>query len=232
MLVCQRRYGWLLVRTSRLIAQVALLAVLAMMAFPQAGSAFRGVGIALTAAGPSPTVQTIPAGMYPIWLNNDTTTHTVVFANGLCSFQVAPQGFGECNDGFIGQLGSYSYTVDGTAQGSIVVVAEGRAVTLTARTHAIERGERLKLHGELGVPILSPPAPPAPQPVIVLARPDRYHPFHRIRVVTAVTHGWHLQWQLRVRPRARTIYIVEANSETQFWQRAWSKSFRVSVHTR
>ena len=74
--------------------------------------------------------------------------------------------------------------------------------------------------------------------MIVLARHDRYQPFHRIAVVTARGHrtknlaNAHSVWQLRVRPRARTIYIVEANFQPpdgQYWQRAWSKPFRVRV---
>jgi hypothetical protein len=224
-----------MVRTWRLIAAVALLGVLAVLAFPADGSAFRGVGISLTAAGASPSVLTMPVGMYPLWFNSDTVTHTVVFANGLCSFQVAPGGFGQCASDFVGQLGSYPYRVDGTIQAGLVVVAEPRAVMLTANTHTVARGAGLRLHGELHIPILSPPGPPAPQPVIVLARPDRYHAFHRIRVVIATTHGWHLQWQLRVRPRTRAIYIAEANSQPsggQYWERAWSKPFRVAVRPR
>ncbi|HET8556434.1 MAG TPA: hypothetical protein VFL58_03900 [Gaiellaceae bacterium] len=214
----------------RLMTGVALLGVVTALAFPADGSALRAVVIVLTPTGPDPSALTLPVGLYPVWQNGDTSTHAVVFANGLCSFELAPGGFGECPIGL--PIGHFAYMVDGTIQASIDVVPEGRSVTLTARSHTIREGGSLRLHGELSVPILSPPVRPAPQPVIVLARPDRYHPFHRIRVVTAVTHGWHLQWQLRVGPRARTIYIVEANSDTQFWQRAWSKSFRVSVHTR
>ena len=73
----------------------------------------------------------------------------------------------------------------------------------------------------------------------MLARPDRYHAFHRIAVVRAKVHPrtesapfGELLWQLRVRPRARTIYIAEANSQPsggQVWQQAWSKPFRVRV---
>ena len=85
-----------MVRTWRLIAAVALLGVLAVLAFPADGSAYRGMGISLTAAGASPSVLTMPVGMYPVWFNSDTVTHTVGFANGLCSFQVAPGGFGRC----------------------------------------------------------------------------------------------------------------------------------------
>jgi hypothetical protein len=39
-------------------------------------------------------------------------------------------------------------------------------------------------------------------------------------------------WQLRVRSRAKTIYIAEANSQPQsgrVWQQAWSKPFRVRI---
>jgi hypothetical protein len=48
--------------------------------------------------------------------------------------------------------------------------------------------------------------------VIVLARPDRYHPFHRIAVVTA---------KPRRAARPASAYSV--------WQQAWSKPFRVRI---
>jgi hypothetical protein len=215
----------------RLLAAVTLLGVLTVLAFTGNGAALSAVGISLTAAGPSPAVLNIPAGMYPVWFNNDTVSHTVAFADGSCTFEVAPGGYGECPR-FLSYAGTFPYSVDGTVQASIVVVPEGRAIYLAAKTHTITRGDVLKLHGDLDIPILSPPGPPAPQPVTVLARPDRYHPFHRIEVVTARAHGRHLQWHVRVRPQAKTIYIAEANSETNFWERAWSKSFRVAVRSR
>ena len=220
-----------MLRNCRLMAQIAFLGVLAVLAFPVEGSAFRGMTVVLTPGGPSPAVLTLPAGMYPIWFNQDRVTHTVVFDSGLCSVQIAPGEAAGCPDGWRDVVGQYPYTVDGTIQASIVVVPEGRTVTLTARAHAIAPGTKLRLHGELDVPILSPPAPPVPQPVIVLARHDRYHTFRRFRVVKATTHGWHLNWELRVRPRSRTIYIAEADSQPpggQYWVRAWSKSFRVA----
>jgi hypothetical protein len=220
-----------MVRRPRLIAQVVLLGALAVLAFPGEGSALRAVVIALTPTGPSRAVMTIPAGLYPVWGNQDTVTHTVVFANGECSVQLAPGDIKGC-DGFGFPLGQYPYTVDGKVQASVVVVAEGREVTLHAGRNSIRRGAQVKLHGELRIPILSPPVRPAPQPVIVLARPDRYHPFRPIEVVRAKTHGWHLQWELRVRPRTHTIYIVRASSqppEGAFWQNVWSKPLAVAV---
>ncbi len=227
-----------MVRRRRLIAQVALLGVLAVLALPSSGSALSAVFISLTPTGPSPAVLTIPAGLYPVWINQDTVPHTVAFANG-CSIQVAPGGYGQCTRGFSSVVGDYAYTVDGTAVASIVVTAEGRIVTLGAKSHGIGRGSELTLHGKLAVATQSPAAfQGLRQPVIVLARPDRYHPFHRIAVVTAKPHrskspaSAHSVWQLRVRPRARTIYIVEANSQPaggQYWERAWSRPFRVRV---
>lgn len=214
---------------------VALLSVVTMLAFPANGSALRAVFIGLTPTGPAPSVMSVPVGLYPVWTNQDTVSHTVVFANGRCSLQLAPGGYGECYDDFIGQVGTYPYTMDGTIQASLVITAEGRAISLVGKSHTIKRGAGLTLHGELDIPILSPPVPPAAQPVIVLARTDRYHAFHRIRVVTARAHGWHLRWQLRVRPQARTIYIAEASFQPkggQYWDRAWSKSFRVTVRQR
>lgn len=218
-------------RGPRLTVLAALVGVLVVLLFPADSSALRAVFVALTPTGPSPSVLNLPSGLYPVWTNQDTVPHSVVFANGLCSFQVTPGEIGQCANDFLGRPGQYTYTVDGTFQASVDVVPEGRTVTLTARAHRIVRGAKLRLHGELSVPILSPPAPPGPQPVIVLARHDRRHPFRRIRVVTATTYKWHLNWELYVRPRTRTIYIVEANSQPKggglYWQRAWSKPFRV-----
>ena len=180
-----------MLRVCRLLATVALLSVLTVLAFPGSGSALRAVPIVLTAAGPSPTALTIPAGLYPVWFNNDTVAHTVRFDDGSCTFEAAAGGYGQCPR-FAAVVGTFPYTVDGTAHGSIVVVPEGRAVYLVAKSHTIKRGKSLALHGELDVPTLSPPAPPARQPVTVLARPDRYHPFRSFRTVMAKTHGYHL----------------------------------------
>lgn len=225
-------------RRPRLILQVALLGVLGALALPSSGSALiAGIPIALTASGPSPAVQEVPAGLYPYWVNQDTIAHTVTLANG-CSIQVAPGAQAQCPNYFSNVVGNYAYTVDGTAQASVDVTAEGRTVTLGAQRHGIRHGSELLLHGRLAIASLSPPALQGPRmPVTVFARPDRYHRFHRIAVVTATPlrkahFPAHSVWQLRVRPRAHTIYIVEANSQPatgQYWQQAWSKPFRVRV---
>jgi hypothetical protein len=218
-------------RHLRLTAQLALLGVLALLSFPAQGSAFRGISITLTTSGPSPAVLTIGSGSYPIWINQDQVAHTVVFANGLCSFQVAPGEQKGCPDGWGPPPGQYPYTVDGKVQASIVVVALPRAVTLTARRHRLGHGA-LTLHGQVTAPMASPPAIGLrAEPVIVLARPDRFHPFRRVRAVMAKGHGTELAWQLRVRPRRRTIFIARAIFEPgdgEYWAPAWSKPFRVA----
>jgi hypothetical protein len=173
--------------------------------------------------------------MYPVWENHDTVAHSIVFASGHCAFQLPPGGYGQCSDPAMQFAGTFPYTIDGTIQASVVVVPEGRAIYLVGSKQMIRRGASLKLHGELDVPILSPPGPPAPQPVTVLARPDRYHAFRPFRTLTATAQGWHLVWKLRVRPRTKTIYVAEANYQPpggQYWDRAWSRSFRVIVRPR
>jgi hypothetical protein len=232
-----------MVRRRWLIARLALVGVLALLAFPAAGSALRPtIVISLTPTGPSPAVMRTPAGLGPVWFSNtDTVAHTVDFANGLCSIQVSPGSRAQCPSGFWGYAGDYPYTVDGTSQAQLVIEAIGRSVSLAARGHSIGRGSQLRLHGSLWEEnsTWSPPSAGSPQPIIVLTRPDRYHAFHRIAVVRAKLHGGRqygafgkLLWQLHVRPRAKTIYIAEANYQPQggrVWQRAWSKSFRVRV---
>jgi len=228
-----------MVRRRWLIGQVALLGMLAVLALPSSGAAFAGIPIFLTANGPSPAVQTLTAGGYPIWFNQDTEPHTVTFADGRCSLELPPgSGFVGCPTGFY--VGDYPYTVDGTIQASLVVAADWRIVTLRARSHKIHRGAVLTLHGRLAVGSGSPPVFEGPRmPVTVLARPDRNHPFHRIAVVTAKplrsrdpAHA-HSVWHLRVGPRTSTTYIVEANSQPaggQYWQQASSSPFRVRVN--
>lgn len=230
-------------RRRRLILQVALLGVLGLLVFPGASSALRPTLIvSLTASGASPSVLKTPAGLARVWFaNTDTVTHTVAFANGLCSLQVAPGTREPCPGSFMDYAGDYPYTVDGTSQADLVIEAVGRSVSLAARGHTVSPGSQLRLHGQLGEANAnwSPPSAGSPQPIIVLARPDRYHAFHRIAVVRAKVGSptrnapfGRLLWHLRVRPRARTIYIAEANSQPaggQVWQRAWSKPFRVRV---
>jgi hypothetical protein len=134
------RFGVGMGRRRRFSLQLALAGVLAALVFPADGSALRAVAIALTPTGPSPAVLTIPAGLYPVWFNNDTVPHTVVFANGSCSIQVAPGALGQCTNRYGGgYVGEYAYTVDNTFQASIVTVADGRSVSLTARQHTIRR---------------------------------------------------------------------------------------------
>lgn len=224
------------------IAQVAFVGLLAVLAFPGAGSALRPqFVISLTPTGASPAVLTTTAGgLGPIFFSNtDTVTHTVSFANGSCSIQVAPGTRGQCGSDFMDFAGDYAYTVDGKSQAQLVVEAVGRSVSLTARSHSVGRRSRVRLQGILQDANGSPPSAGSPQPITVLARPDRYHAFRRIAVVGAklaprskAAPLGELVWQLHVQPRAKTIYIAEANYQPkagQVWQRAWSKPFRVRV---
>jgi hypothetical protein len=228
-----------MVRHFRLIAQVALIAGLAVLAFPAGGSALNAAGISLTSSGPSPAVLTIPAGIYPVWLNNDTVTHTVDFANGLCSIQIAPGAVGQCPLGL--SVGAFPYTVDGTVQASVTVTPHSRTVTLRAGRHEIKRGARLTLRGFLNYDFLdSPPVTGGTRTsmrVTVLARSDRRHPFRAVATVRAggVTARGAYRWLRHIRPRRTTIYMVEANSQPasgQYWQPAHSRPFKIVVRPR
>lgn len=232
-----------MVRHRWLIVQLALVGALALLAFPGASSALRPeFVISLTTTGPSPAVLSVPATLGQVWFSNtDTVTHTVDFANGSCSLQIAPGGREQCTSGFMGYVGDYPYTVDGTSQAELVVEAVGRWVSLGARSHTIHRGNQLRLHGRLREQNSnwSPPSAGIPQPVIILGRRNGHHPFRRIAVVTAKVHRptkgapfGELLWQLRVRPQRHMIYIAEAKSQPKggtVWQQASSKPFRVRV---
>src|SRR5215467_2788541 len=104
-----------MVRRRWLVVQLALIGMLAVLAFPGSGSALRpAFVISLTPTGPSPADLSVPAGLGPVWFGNtDTVTHTVDFANGQCLIQVAPGSRGQCTSGFMRYVGDYPYTVDG-----------------------------------------------------------------------------------------------------------------------
>jgi hypothetical protein len=219
-----------MVRRWRLIALA--LAGGAVLAFPSAGSALSAVFITLGPSGPAPTVLTIGGSLYPVWENTDTVEHTVSFANGLCSFQVAPGQIGQCSTGL--QLGQNPYTVDGKFQASIAIVKVlgGRTVTLGARSHTIKRGAHLRLHGMLDYETGSPPVFYSDMPVTVLARHDRQHAFHAIATVAKRVRrrsSGGFPWQLYVHPKRTTIYIAKASSDGETWQPATSGPFKVLV---
>jgi len=228
-------------RRRSLIAQVALLGTLGVLAFPGEGSALRPTFlIALTPAGPSPSLLSIPAGLGPVLFNNtDTTTHTVVFANGSCSTEVAPGTTSTC--GVPQYVGDYAYTMDGTAQASVTITAEWRAVTLSAIRHGFRRGSRVRLYGRLAIANLSPPSLYGPRmPVTVYERPHGHHLWYRLAVVMAKPIKKpqipsHSVWQLWVRPRRGTTYLVEANSQPeggQYWENVASRPFGIYIRHR
>jgi hypothetical protein len=225
------------VRSWWLIASVALVSGLALVSFPSGGSAyFMSTVVTLTASGPSPSNVTMYAGQSVlVFVNDDSVSHRVVFANGRCSLDVAPgndsgsiqSGVNACP--FPLYVGSYAYTVDGKFPGRVYVRAAPRTVTLRAWTHSIRRGARLTLHGELTFAQGGEPEPKPPFPVIVLARDNRQHAFHRIAIVRASLGDGQFIWQLRVRPGVRTTYVAEATGQRRIWKQARSSRFTVRI---
>jgi len=186
------------------------------------------------------------AGQYMVFDNKDSVTHTVVFANGLCSLTVTPGEWvgpaysvngsqhPDCNDNVPFYVGGYPYTVDGKVSGVVETTPAFRSVTLTARTHRVRRGQRLTLHGTArwdnnATPMSSTP----PFPVIVLARYAGSHTFEAIATVTT-PGGVDVQdsWHFTVRPGVATTYIAELTGQLpggQIWRQATSRPFTVRV---
>jgi hypothetical protein len=218
------------------------------LAFPSAGSAEPLVfPIELTASGPVPATVTMVDGEanLPVWQNSDTVTHTVTFANGLCSIQVPPGATMGCPNAW--DVGRYVYTVDGTSQASITYTPDPRSVTLTAASHTIRRGAHLHLHGLLSYGTEPTNLPGVGEyftfmPVTVLARHGRHHAFRQIANAAtgslALRLGDHTDvwpWWLDLHPNTTTTYIAEVNYQPdagQIWQNAMSKPFTVVVHAR
>jgi hypothetical protein len=220
-----------------LIVQVALLGTVGALAFPGEGSAALGTAfISLTPTGPSPATITVPIGAeYVAFTNTDTVTHTITFANGWCSAELAPNATFRC--GAAPHVGNYAYTVDGTVQASVDVTPHWRAVTLKAKHHGFRRGSAVLLQGSVFADTYpSPPPYYGPRmPVTVFERPQGHHLWYRLAVVTAKPlTSRHFPapsiWRLWVRPHGGTTYMVEANTQPKagkFWKTAWSKPFGV-----
>lgn len=229
-----------------LIAEVALVGVLAALASPSAGSAYiSSYPVSLTATGPSPSTSKIDAGRYLLFDNTDSVTHTVVFANRLCSLTLSPgehAGPGNevgpdnpnCSHNFTFYVGRYAYAVDGTFPGTVETMPAFRSVTLKARTHRVLRGERLTLHGKvMWDNNATSLATKVPFPVVVLARYAGSHGFKPIATVSLGPAGDASGlWHLKVRPGVATTYIAEVNGqlpEGRIWHRAASRPFAIRM---
>jgi hypothetical protein len=229
-----------MVRRRRLLVEVALVGALALLVFPSPSSALLPQFVVnLSSTGPTPAVINVPAGYPLVFDNTDTATHSIAFANGLCSIDVAPGSHAQCTGSFGNYVGDYGYTVDGTSEAQLVVTAIPRTVSLHARRATVHRGSFLTLHGRLqDIQYPSPPNAGSPQPIIVIARPYPGHPFYRVAAVRATVHRTpgdpigKLLWQVRVHPRSSTTYAAIASYQPaggRVWERARSKLLRVSV---
>jgi plastocyanin len=179
------RRSWLL------IAEVALLGGLAAVAFPSSGSGYISPkSVSLTATGPSPSTLKMGAGNSLSFDNAGSVSHTVVFANGLCSLTIAPRKQSDTCAYLAFFVGSYAYSVDGKAPGMVDTTPAFRSVTLSARTHEIRRGERLTLHGRATWDnTCCEFATKAPFPVTVLARYAGTQTFKEIATVSMGVAG-------------------------------------------
>jgi len=211
--------------------------------------------IFFTATGPSPSNLTKAAGTGLEFWNRDSVSHTVVFANGLCTFTLTP-GEGaspgavvngvsqpKCNHDFLFYVGNYAYTVDGKFPGTVVTKPVPRTVTLTARSHTIRRGTRLTVHGRVSWNNQNPLWGSKQRfRVIVLARHEGRHRLEPIATVgvrwglgKGTKIGWiRYGWKLNVQPGVTTTYIAEVTTQFppahgQIWTNARSRPFTVRV---
>jgi hypothetical protein len=192
----------------------------------------------------------MPAGSFLSFANEDSVSHTVVFADGRCSLTLTPgEGFDEfnkvgpdfdCHDNSSFYVGSNAYTVDGKFSGTVVTTPVHRVVTLTARTHTIRGGTRLILHGLVNPPgwtyhVSNPPGWRDYVSVVVLARHNSKHPFRPIATLNPglmTRIPWQQRWRLTVHPDAPTTYIAKVTSQLpqgQIWTNATSRTFTVRI---
>jgi hypothetical protein len=226
-----------MVQRRRLILELAIVGVLALFVFPAASSALvQQYVVTLSDSGPSPAVLTMPAGYPLVFSNTDTLKHSVVFADGSCSVEVAAGGEAQCGGNFYPYVGEYGYAVDGTSKAELVVQAIRRTVSLRNTSTTLRPGSQLTLHGRLRDAQFPFPCDAGePQPIVVIARPYAGHPFHRVAVVRATQPRSacdKLVWHVRIHPHSSMTYIAIASYQPhggRVWQRARSKPLRVHV---
>jgi hypothetical protein len=196
----------------------------------------------------------MPAETFLWFANADSVSHTVVFADGRCSLTLTPgEGFdGSAKVGCYHSwppphdsafyADTYAYTMDGTFSGTVVTTPVHRTVTLTARTHTIQGGTHLTLHGLVNPPgwryhVSNPPGWRNYVSVIVLARHNSKHPF---RPIATLNQGlmkkspgsWQHRWRLTVHPGTTTTYIAKVTSQLpqgQIWTNPTSRPFTVRI---
>jgi hypothetical protein len=142
------------------------------------------------------------------------------------------------------RAGTYYYTTDGKFAGTVHIAGLFRSVTVTARTHTIRLGNRVKLFGRLtlgnqGTPFCAPDGGEDGRDVMrVLARHDRSQPFKRIAMFPiggppqskkAVDNRCTYTWQRKVRPGQPTTYIAGTFGRLHVFKRATSRPFTVRV---
>jgi hypothetical protein len=228
----------------RLVATIVLGAALVMLAAAASGSAqgTKVIVVSLTASGPKPIAATKLPDDQLEFVNDDSVNHRVVLVRGprrTCSLDLLPGGIGQCHDGGPTVVGNYPYTVDGRIPATVRVKGYRKEVTLTADTHTIRAGDALDLHGRLIYDNGTAGCGDAFQfQVRILDRHGHGRPFERIATVRvggfnhpAAPRGdlCAYAWHLALRPGSATSYIAESIDHAEWWQRARSRPFAVTI---
>jgi plastocyanin len=227
----------------QLVAGIGLgtAALLAGAAAAGSASSPKEIDVSLTANGPEPSAVTKAPYEWLEFANHDSVEHSIVLMRGphrICSLHVIPGGTTQCRNGGPTAAGKYTFTADGTFDGTVNVVAYPRSVSLTGDTHTIRAGRPLTLHGRLRVPNGAEGCGRVtPFQIRILDRHRRGQSFRRIAVARVRTlQYWgpsrglsSYGWRLTVRPGTATTYIAETVGQTQFCQAAHSRPFAVAV---
>lgn len=227
------------------IATVVVVGVFAALAFASAGSGASPKTVVITATGPSPSTLSISPYGEVLFVNRDSSAHTVVVrqnahARWTCSLAAAdepPPGSDQCiyPAAFVSR---HSYTVDGQPRGEIVVAGLPRSVSLTARTHTIGLGSRLALHGKTRFESWPEATCDRNFTLLLLARPAHSPRFKRIAIfpvgptkknTPAVNNRCSYNWQRTVRPGIATTYVARVLGVARIWRVPTSRPFTVSI---
>jgi hypothetical protein len=128
--------------------------------------------------------------------------------------------------------------VDGRLPGTVVVVGLPRSVSLTARTHTVAVGSRLKLHGQITFESWRDPICANTFSLSILTRHGRSHNTKRIanfsvrptkKNTPAANDRCTYDWQRNVRPGVATTYIARVTQVPRIWKLATSRPFTVLI---
>ena len=215
---------------------VALTGVLITAAAGSAAPLSYGVvQIKITPAGLSPpSVRVKAEHVLPVWINEDSISHTLSFDEG-CKVTVAAGSRHNAScGGRLLKTGTHRYQINElpNVEGQLVVVPNERRVTLRSSRREARVGQPVTFSGTIVVENIAF-SPPYGQTITLLRRNQdarRFVPIERVVCLPRSCRNY--AWSITLRPTATATYVARIQDKpgSVIWERADSAKVVVQVN--